>query len=98
MLANVDRRAHQPLDRLKIGTLGLIAERQSRAFGAGPGGAADPVHIALRLVRQLVIDDMRDVGDVDAAGGDVGGDEEVEGAVAKAVERQIGRASCRERV
>ena len=38
-------------------------------------GAADAVHVVLRHVRQLVVDDVRQLLDVEAARGDVGGDQ-----------------------
>ena len=46
------------------------------AVGAGARRAADAVDVALRLVRQLVIDHMGDAVDIDAAGGDVSGDQD----------------------
>src|SRR6185369_7892693 len=45
------------------------------AVVAGPAGAADPVHIVFRHVRDFVIHHVRQVVDVDAARGDVGGDQ-----------------------
>jgi hypothetical protein len=56
MLANGDGRPHQALDRLKIRPLAMIAERQGSAFRSSSCGAADPVHVALRLVGQLVVE------------------------------------------
>ena len=44
--------------------------------GAGARGAADAVDVAFRDVRQIVIEDMGDAVDVDAAGGDVGRDQD----------------------
>src|SRR3546814_14036619 len=49
-----------------------IAERDGDALGAGARGAADAVDVALRLVRQFVVDDVGDPWHVDAARGDVG--------------------------
>ena len=40
-----------------------------------PAGAADPVNIELWGSRHVKVDDMGDVGDVDAAGCDIGGDQ-----------------------
>ena len=56
---------------------------------AGAGGAADAVHVVLGLRGQVVVDDVRDAVDVDAAGDDVGGDEHAVGAVLEAVERVL---------
>ena len=42
---------------------------------AGAPGASDAVDVILRLFGEIVIDDMRDAVNMDAAGGDVGGDD-----------------------
>jgi hypothetical protein len=39
------------------------------------------VHVGLGVVGDVVVDDVADARHVDAAGGDVGGDDDVEGAV-----------------
>ena len=67
----------------------MVAERDRRAGGAGAGGAADSVDIAFRLVGHVVIDDVGDAVDVDAAGGDVGGDEHADLAVAERGEHAL---------
>ena len=41
--------------------------------GAGPGGPADAVDVVLRVLGQVVVDHMADRGNVQAAGGDIGG-------------------------
>jgi hypothetical protein len=61
----------------------MIAERNGSSRGTGAGGAADPVNVALRLVGNVIVDDMRNAVDVDAAGGDVGGDEYARFAITK---------------
>src|ERR1700688_1585269 len=53
--------------------------RARPAVGTGPGGAPDPVDIALRHVRNLVVDHVADAVDVDAAGCDIGRDEHARG-------------------
>ena len=53
-------------------------ERDRVAAAAGPAGAADPVHVGLGVGRDVVVDDVADPLDVEAAGGDVGGDQDVE--------------------
>ena len=47
-------------------------QRPGHAFGLDTGRAADAVHVVLRLLRHVVVDDMRDAVDVQATGGDVG--------------------------
>ena len=52
------------------------------ALAAGPADPADAVDVGVRRRRHVVVDDVGEVVDVEAAGGDVGGDE------------QVGRAGC----
>ena len=52
------------------------AEGVSDAAGAGASGAADTVDEVFGDHRKVEVDDMGDAVDVDAAGGDVGGDED----------------------
>src|SRR6266702_279013 len=70
------RHADQPLDVTEVAEF-LTAgdQRDRRAFGAGARGAADAVDVRLRHVRQVEIDDVGDAVDIDAASGDVGGDQ-----------------------
>src|SRR5581483_517884 len=84
-----DRRADQPFDVAQIGGFLMVAERNGDAVGAGTRGAADAVHIALRDVRQVVIDHMADAVDVDAAGGNVGRHQRADTAVAERRERAL---------
>src|SRR4051812_38963832 len=66
----------QPLDVTEVAELLAACHQRDRgAFGAGARGAADAVHIRLRHVRQVEIDDVGDAVDIDAASGDVGGDQ-----------------------
>ena len=51
-------------------------ERGGDALGASTASAADAVDEVVRGVGQVVVDDVRDVGDVDPAGGDIGGDQD----------------------
>ena len=78
--------ADDTLDGPQLGALIRIAQRDCNAVRAVAAGAADAVHIAFRLVRQVEIDDMRDAGNVDAARRDVGGDKYAHGTVAEAVQ------------
>ena len=45
--------------------------------------------VRLRRVRHIVIDDVRDRGDIDPAGGDIGCDEDLEALAPKSVHRAI---------
>jgi hypothetical protein len=53
-------------------------ERDGAATAAGAPGPADAMDVILDVVGKIVIEDHLDVVDVDAAGGDVGGDQELE--------------------
>ena len=59
---------------------------------AGPAGAADAVHVGLLVLGALVVDDVGDAVDVDAAGGDVGGDQHVDLAGAERPQRLLAGA------
>src|SRR5687768_2898044 len=52
-------------------------ERDRFARESRPAGAADAVHVVFGRVRQLVVDDVRKLLDVEAARRDVGRDENV---------------------
>ena len=69
-----------------------VDERDRDARGAGAAGAADAVQVGLLVLGALVVDDVRDALDVDAAGGDVGGDEDVDLAVAERAQRLLAGA------
>ena len=56
---------------------------------AGPAGPADAVHVGLLVFGDLIVDDVGDVVDVDAAGGDVGGDQHVDLTGAEGFERLL---------
>src|SRR5215212_10385942 len=81
----------QPLDALELAALAAVAERQGDARGAGTRGAADAMDVALGVGRQLVVDDVRDARDVDAARGEIGGDQHAGLAAAEIVERLLAR-------
>ena len=56
----------------------LAGEADRVALGAQARGAADAVHVVLGIERQVVVVDVRDAVDVQAARGDVGGDQDLE--------------------
>ena len=53
-------------------------EQDRLAAAAGAAGAADAVDVALDVVGDVVVDDVADALDVEAARGDVGRDQHVE--------------------
>ena len=58
----------------------------------GPAGTADAVDVAVAVVRRIEVDDVRDPGDVDAAGGDVGRDQRVDMAGLERCQRPLALA------
>ena len=74
---DVDLLLGEALDAAQQPVLARLGERDRGAVAAGAAGAADPVHVRLGGRRHVVVDDVREVLDVEAARGDVGGDEQV---------------------
>ena len=56
----------------------LADQRDGHAVAVGTGRTADTVDVVLGVAGHVEVDDHRDVVDVDAAGDDVGGDDDVE--------------------
>src|SRR5581483_1359428 len=50
-------------------------DRDRRAGAAGTTGAADAMDVIVGMVGDVEIEDVADLGNVEAAGGDVGGDQ-----------------------
>src|SRR5215470_18127800 len=80
------RLAEMPLDRAQL--LAFFGRGEARRAPAclGTRGAADAVDVILYRVRQVEVDDVCDVGHVDAARSDVGGDQHAVAAGAESVE------------
>ncbi|PKL09189.1 MAG: hypothetical protein CVV51_05110 [Spirochaetae bacterium HGW-Spirochaetae-7] len=69
------RRAEQVLDLLEEALLLGVAESYREARGAGSRCAPDAVDVGLRFGRQVEIEHVRNVVNVDAPCREVGGDE-----------------------
>src|SRR6266540_3949429 len=54
------------LNRLDVKGAILVGQRYSLPLGPGPGGAADPVDVVLAVLRQVVVDDVRNPINVQA--------------------------------
>ena len=67
-------------------------EADPGAAAAGAAGAADPVHVGVLVAGCVEVDHVGDAGDVDAAGGDVGGDQRVDVAALEAGQRPFALA------
>ena len=67
--------------------VGIVITDQGEGVTAAGGatGTANPMDIGLGGVGDVVIDDVGNLVDIDAAGGDVGGDKYLVGAIPEAV-------------
>lgn len=74
--------ADVPLQAAELEPLGLRVDHHRGARAAGAARAPGTMDIGVRIVAGAVLDDQVDLGDVDAAGGDVRGDQHLEEAVA----------------
>ena len=82
------------LDGTQLGAFFRGGEAGGVTASAGAGGAADAVHVVLDGLRQVVVDDAVDVGDVDAARRQIGRHQH---AIAAAAEALQGLAPARPR-
>ena len=74
----------------RLGVVGARHDADRHAGATGAAGAADAVHIIVGVDRHVKVVDMTDLRDIEAAGGDVGSDEQRDFALAELFER--GRA------
>ena len=61
----------------------LAGEADGIAFGAGAGRTADAVHVVGSILRQVEIEDVADVRNMQAARGHIGGDQHREISIVK---------------
>src|SRR3954451_14037801 len=85
-------RADQPLDRIDVFLILARDQRDRRAAAPSAAGAANAVHVILRMDWHVEIDDMRDIGNVEAASRDVRTNEEIDVPGLERVERSHPRA------
>lgn len=64
----------------------ITTKRQGLSALARAGGASNPVDVGFRLHWKVEVNHQGDIFDVDAAGGDIGGDEHWQVAIAEAIE------------
>src|SRR3954470_24032851 len=79
--------ADQLLDR---GNGFLVGRRNDRDRGAGASsaaGAADTMNVIVGMMRNVKIEDVAHLGNIEAAGGDVGGDQQGQLTLAELVQR-----------
>lgn len=72
--------------------ISLLNECQRLPFEGGATGAADAMDVILIGRRQVVVDDVRDGGDIEAARGDVSRDEDAYLPCLEGLERAYARA------
>src|SRR3954463_10217691 len=78
---------HKPLDRMQGSQLFTIHQSKSVAHVLGAAGPPNPVHVILRMLRHIVINDVTHPGDVDAARGNIGRDHDFIFAALESFER-----------
>ena len=67
--------ADELFDISEISSLCFVTERDGDALTTGPTGSADTGDVGLGFIGQIEVDHMGDVVHVDAAGREIGGDE-----------------------
>ena len=81
-----DLEADVGLDLREHGHIVFAAEADGIAFRAGTRGAANAVDVVFRVVRQVLVEHVADIGDVQAARSDVRGDENGQRAIVERTE------------
>src|SRR5690606_32492299 len=77
------------LDVRQAHRVALAGEADGVALGAQAGGAADAMHVVLGIEGQVVVVDVGDAVDVQAAGGHVGGHQQFQLAVLEAAQQAL---------
>ena len=86
--ANLEFHANQPFNGLEMFNFFVVTEGHGNTRISGPSRTSDAVHIGVWKIWQVIIDDMRDLVDINAARGNVGGDEHLHLARLEALERE----------
>ena len=82
----LDPCAQFPLHLTDHGPVFVRGQGKCLAGLFGPAGAADAVGVGVGGLGKIEVDDVGDVGDVNAVGSNVGGHQNVEFAIAEAVQ------------
>ena len=72
-LPDCERLPRETLDRLQGGPLAVIAKRNGDPGRARPARAADAMDVVVGVDRQIEVHHVRNIVDIQPAGGDVGG-------------------------
>ena len=81
-----DRLANEPLDGGELWSLLGCGQCDRVATAPGASCAANAVHVVIGHMREIEVDHVADVVDVDAPGGDIGRDERVDGSRSEPME------------
>ena len=84
-----DRHSNGLFDLLQIFVFVTIAERDALAARSGPGRSADSMDVGLCFDRDVEIDDMADVIDIDPTSRNIGCDENSNLSVTERVEDSL---------
>ena len=82
-----DFSSDEVLDGLQCRNFFAVHKREGVADILRAAGAADPVHVILGMLGHVVVDNVADAGDVEAACGDIGGDHDFVFAALESFER-----------
>ena len=80
------------LDVGNAATIAELGQGDGQTVTPGTAGAANSVGVVLGLHRQAKVEHVRDRGHVDAAGGDIGGDQDLHHAVAQGGQATVAQA------
>ena len=86
-----DGEAKARADALQLDLFEDAHQRDGRAAAARPAGAPGAVDVGLGVFRRLVLDDVRQLGQVDAARGHVGGHQKAQRALAHPPQHRLAR-------
>ena len=84
----------QPLNALEHHDFLCIAKRKRGPGGSCAGGAPDPVYIAFRVVRHIIVDHMRYPVHIDPPGDDIGADQDLDLSVVEGGQGALAGALC----
>ena len=81
--------ANQFLDRPQIAAFARTAKRQRDAGRSSAAGSPNPVDVAVRVQRHVIVNDVCNPVDVDTTGRDIGCDQDLNLVTAKCVQRLL---------
>jgi hypothetical protein len=79
----------ETLDLLDLAKILAIGQTDGHAVATGTTRAADAVHVIFGLLGQIKVDDVADALHIDAARGDVGGNQHLDTTTTQGVERAV---------